>query len=98
VEGGGRSGWSHLAKPIRCTLVRRAKGISYLEGRLGSGEFVLKARRSTAVGSSVANTNALALVFFYKLDPALYSQVLGAGAVEVLATNTSVEELTDAGA
>jgi DNA-binding NarL/FixJ family response regulator len=42
---------------------------------------------------SVANPNALALVLSHKLDPAVYHQALGAGAVEVLATNTSIQEV-----
>ena len=41
---------------------------------------------------SVANPNALALVFSHKLDPALYQRTLGAGAAEVLATNIGIEE------
>jgi two-component system, NarL family, response regulator DevR len=45
---------------------------------------------------SVANPNALALVLSHKLDEALYQQALGAGAVEVLATNTALEEVIDA--
>ena len=45
---------------------------------------------------SVANPKALALVLSYKLDEALYQQALGAGAVEVLATNTGLEEVIDA--
>ena len=45
---------------------------------------------------SVANPNALALVLSHKLDDALYQQALGAGAVEVLATNTGLEEVIDA--
>ena len=45
---------------------------------------------------SVANPNALALVFSHKLDPALYQRALGAGAAEVLATNTGIEEVIDA--
>ena len=45
---------------------------------------------------SVANPNALALVLFHELDPALYHQALGAGAVEVLATNSTAEEVIDA--
>jgi DNA-binding NarL/FixJ family response regulator len=45
---------------------------------------------------SVANPNALALVLSHKLDEALYQQALGAGAVEVLATNTTLEEVIDA--
>ena len=45
---------------------------------------------------SVANPNALALVLSHKLDEALYQQALGAGAVEVLATNTGLEEIIDA--
>jgi two-component system response regulator DevR len=40
---------------------------------------------------SVANPNALALVLSHKLDPAVYHQALGAGAVEVLFTNTASE-------
>jgi two-component system response regulator DevR len=45
---------------------------------------------------SVANPNALALVFSHKLDPALYQKALGAGASEVLATNTGIEEVIEA--
>jgi hypothetical protein len=46
---------------------------------------------------SVANPNALTLVFSHKLDPALYQKALGAGAAEVLATkNTGIEEVIDA--
>ena len=45
---------------------------------------------------SVANPNAVALVFSPKLDPAVYNQALGAGAVEVLATDTPIEEFIDA--
>ena len=45
---------------------------------------------------SVANPNALALVFSHKLDPALYQKALGAGAAEVLATNATLEEVIDA--
>jgi DNA-binding NarL/FixJ family response regulator len=45
---------------------------------------------------SVANPNAVALVFSPKLDPAVYHQALGAGAVEVLATDTPIEEFIDA--
>jgi DNA-binding NarL/FixJ family response regulator len=45
---------------------------------------------------SVANPKALALVLSHKLDAALYHQALGAGAVEVLATNTSIGEVIDA--
>ena len=45
---------------------------------------------------SVANPKALALVFSHKLDEALYQQALGAGAVEVLATNTGLEAVIDA--
>jgi DNA-binding NarL/FixJ family response regulator len=45
---------------------------------------------------SVANPKALALVLSHKLDEALYQQALGAGVVEVLATNTSLEEIIDA--
>ena len=45
---------------------------------------------------SVANPNALALVFSSKLDPAVYHQALGAGAVEVLPTDTPIEDFIDA--
>ena len=45
---------------------------------------------------SVTNPKALALVLSHKLDEALYQQALGAGAVEVLATNTGLEEVIDA--
>ena len=45
---------------------------------------------------SVANPNAVALVLSHRLDPALYQQALGAGAVEVLATNTGIGEVVDA--
>jgi DNA-binding NarL/FixJ family response regulator len=45
---------------------------------------------------SVADPNALALVFSHKLDPALYQRALGAGAAEVLATNTGIEEVIEA--
>ena len=45
---------------------------------------------------SVANPTALALVLSDKLDPALYQKALGAGAVEVLATNAALEEVIDA--
>ena len=45
---------------------------------------------------SVANPNALALVLSHKLDPELYHQALGAGAVEMLATNAALEEVIDA--
>ena len=45
---------------------------------------------------SVANPNALGLVLSHKLDPALYHQALGAGAVEVLATSSSIEEVIEA--
>src|SRR5215204_7145444 len=45
---------------------------------------------------SVANPSALALVFSHRLDQALYNQALGAGALEVLATNTSIEEVINA--
>ena len=45
---------------------------------------------------SVANPNALALVLSHKLDAALYQKALGAGAVEVLATNAALEEVIDA--
>jgi two-component system, NarL family, response regulator DevR len=45
---------------------------------------------------SMANPNALALVLSHKPDPAVYHQALGAGAVEVLATNTGIGEVIDA--
>ena len=45
---------------------------------------------------SVANPNALALVLSHKLDPATHHQALGAGAVEVLTTNASMEEVINA--
>ena len=45
---------------------------------------------------SVANPNALALVLSHKLDPAMHHQALGAGAVEVLTTGASMEELINA--
>src|ERR671916_2668751 len=45
---------------------------------------------------SVANPNALALVLSHKLDPAVYHQAVGAGAVEVLTTNASMEEVINA--
>ena len=45
---------------------------------------------------SVANPKALALVLSHKLDEALYQQALGAGAVEVLATNSGLEEVIEA--
>jgi two-component system, NarL family, response regulator DevR len=45
---------------------------------------------------TVANPNALALVLSHKLDPAVYHQSLGAGAVEVLATNIGIEEVINA--
>src|ERR687893_51753 len=45
---------------------------------------------------SVANPNALALVLSNKLDQALYHQASGAGAIEVLATNTGIGEVIDA--
>jgi two-component system response regulator DevR len=45
---------------------------------------------------SVANPNTLALVLSHKLDAELYHQALGAGAVEVLATNIGIEEVIDA--
>ena len=45
---------------------------------------------------SVANPNALALVLSHKLDQALYQKASGAGAVEVLATNTGIGEVIDA--
>jgi DNA-binding NarL/FixJ family response regulator len=41
---------------------------------------------------SVANPDALALVFSHRLDAAVYHQALGAGAVEVLSTDTPVED------
>lgn len=45
---------------------------------------------------SVANPGALALVFSHRLDPALYNQALGAGAVDILSTDTPVEDFIDA--
>jgi DNA-binding NarL/FixJ family response regulator len=45
---------------------------------------------------SVANPNALALVLSHKLAPAMHHQALGAGAVEVLTTNASMEEVINA--
>ena len=45
---------------------------------------------------SVANPNALGLVLSHKLDPAMHHQALGAGAVEVLSTNASMEEVINA--
>jgi two-component system, NarL family, response regulator DevR len=45
---------------------------------------------------SVANPNALALVLSPKLDPAMHHQALGAGAVEVLTTSASMEDLINA--
>ena len=45
---------------------------------------------------SVANPNALALVLSHKLDPAVYHQALGAGAVEVLSTDTPIEDFIHA--
>jgi DNA-binding NarL/FixJ family response regulator len=45
---------------------------------------------------SVANPRALALVLSHQLDPALYNQALGAGAVAVLPTATPVEEFITA--
>lgn len=45
---------------------------------------------------SVANPNAVALVFSPKLDSVVYHQALGAGAVEVLATDTPIEDFVDA--
>ena len=45
---------------------------------------------------SVANPNALALVLSHKLDPAMHHQALEAGAVEVLTTGASMEEVINA--
>ena len=45
---------------------------------------------------SVANPKALALVLSHRLDPAVYHQALGAGAVEVLSTDTPVEDFIHA--
>ena len=45
---------------------------------------------------SVVNPNALALVLSHKLDPAVYHQALGAGAVEVLSTDTPIEDFIHA--
>jgi DNA-binding NarL/FixJ family response regulator len=44
---------------------------------------------------SVANPSALALVLSHKVDQALYNQALGAGAVDVLPTDTPVEDFID---
>ncbi len=45
---------------------------------------------------SMNNPNASALVFSPELDKALYQQALGAGAVGVLATSISIQEVIDA--
>src|SRR5919112_4245593 len=45
---------------------------------------------------SIANPTALALVLSHKLDSAVYQKASGAGAVEVLATNTGIGEVVDA--
>jgi two-component system, NarL family, response regulator DevR len=45
---------------------------------------------------SVANPNAVALALSRELDPAVYHQAMGAGAVEVLATSAGLEEVIDA--
>ena len=45
---------------------------------------------------SVANPNALVLVLSHRLDPEVYHQARGAGAVEVLDTDISVEEVIEA--
>ena len=45
---------------------------------------------------SVANPRASALVLSHQLDSAMHHQALGAGAVEVLSTNVSVEEVINA--
>jgi DNA-binding NarL/FixJ family response regulator len=45
---------------------------------------------------SVANPSALALVLSHRLDQASYNQALGAGAVDVLPTDTPVEDFIDA--
>ena len=45
---------------------------------------------------SVANPNALALVLSHRLDPAVYHQALGAGAVEVFSTDTPIEDFIHA--
>src|SRR5215216_3517733 len=42
---------------------------------------------------SVANRSALGLVLSPKLEPGMHHQTLGAGAVEVLSTNISMEEV-----
>jgi DNA-binding NarL/FixJ family response regulator len=42
---------------------------------------------------SVANPNALALVLSRKLDSSVQDRAIGAGAAEVLATSTHIEEL-----
>jgi DNA-binding NarL/FixJ family response regulator len=45
---------------------------------------------------SVSNPTALALVLSHKLDAAMHHQALGAGAVEVLTTDASMEEVINA--
>ena len=45
---------------------------------------------------SVANPDAVALVLSPKLDSSMYQQALGAGALEVLATNSGIEEVINA--
>lgn len=45
---------------------------------------------------SVANPSALALVLSAKLDPVMLHQAVGAGAVEVITTNVSMEEVINA--
>jgi two-component system response regulator DevR len=45
---------------------------------------------------SVANPNALVLVLSHRLDPEVYHQARGAGAVEVLDTDISIEEVIEA--
>jgi DNA-binding NarL/FixJ family response regulator len=42
---------------------------------------------------SVANPSALGLVLCPKLEPGMHHQAVGAGAVEVISTNTSMEEV-----
>ena len=45
---------------------------------------------------TVANPNAWALVLSHRLDLAMHHQALGAGAVEVLTTNASMEDVINA--
>ena len=45
---------------------------------------------------SVANPNALALVFSHRLNPAMYQQARGAGAAGVLDSNTPLQGVIEA--